>query len=119
MGFSLGTGVANYVSSKKDIDRLILLAPYANGCDLYNNVLDIFHGALEVIVSYKMEAIEFAKDVKVRPTIIISTSDTVVPNSSSIRLSKAYPKGSDLIFVHEVSHNSITETAEVMEVLGQ
>ena len=43
LSYSLGNGPAVYLASREDadIDRLVLLAPYYSGYDLYNSVLNI------------------------------------------------------------------------------
>ena len=41
LGFSIGTGVANYVTSEKDPHGLILVAPYDRALSLYNNAINI------------------------------------------------------------------------------
>ena len=67
LGFSIGTGVATYLASERDIDGLILIAPYDKALSLYNNCLNIFHGPLKILARYKFESIKYAKDVKNSP----------------------------------------------------
>lgn len=48
MGYSIGTGIATYISSKKDINGLILIAPYDEALSLYNANINIFYGPLKI-----------------------------------------------------------------------
>lgn len=105
MGYSMGSGVANYVASKREIDGLILMAGYAEGADLFNNQVPVFYGPLKLFVTYKMESVKFAEDISVKPLLISSDTDDVVRHASSEKLSKAYPKGCDFVTIHNVEHS--------------
>lgn len=117
LGYSIGTGVANYVASERNVDGLILLAPYADGYDLYNNQVGIFHGPLQLLVTYKMEAINFAKNISVSPLILASDQDEIVPYESSLRLSKAYPYGSEFITINGIAHNDLKSNQDVLNYI--
>ena len=52
MGYSIGTGMATYLASQKNVNGLILLAPYDNALNLYNDNLNIFYGPIEKIRKY-------------------------------------------------------------------
>ena len=54
LGFSIGTGPAIYLASKKDVSGLILIAPYDNALNLYNDRLNIFYGPLKLLTKYKI-----------------------------------------------------------------
>lgn len=115
MGYSLGTGVANYVASQRDPLGLILMAPYAGGCDLYNRYLPIFYGPLRLLVAYPMPAADYARQSTIRPLILASEDDETVPYQSSARLSRAYPQGCELTTLHGVRHNDFWQSSEVLE----
>ncbi len=112
-GYSIGTGVADYVASKRNAAGLILMAPYSDGYDLYNGFADIFHGPLRLLVAFRMESIQFAKNVSVSPLILASKSDEMVNYNSSVRLSQAFPSGCTLKTLENTSHNEFwgSETA--------
>lgn len=115
MGYSIGTGVANYTASQRDADGLILMAPYADGYDLYNGFVNIFHGPLRLLVDYKMEAVEFARKIELRPLILASPDDRIVRYSSSVRLASAYPSGCRFVTVDGIAHNQFFRTELVLE----
>lgn len=118
MGYSIGTGVANYVASEREVDGMILLAPYADGYDLYNNQVGIFYGPLRLLVTYKMEAIEFAEDIHVYPMVLASDSDEMIPYESSLRLSEAYPYGSEFITIEGIAHNDFWSNEESLNSIA-
>lgn len=107
LGFSIGTGVANYVASQRDVRGLALLAPYANGFDLYNRQINIFYGPLRLLVAFHMEAEEYAREVRVTPLIYASESDEIIPYESSKRLSEAYPNGAEFRTIAGAAHNEL------------
>ena len=112
-GFSLGTGVATYVASERPVVGLILAAPYADGFDLFNNFAPIFYGPTRLTVPYRMEAVKFAEKVDVRPLILATRPDALVPFESSERLAKAFPSGVEFVAQDDVEHHWVwsTETA--------
>lgn len=118
-GYSLGTGVADYVASKRDVDGLILMAPYADGYDLYNNFVDIFHGPMRILITFKMESVKFAQEVSVSPLLLASTSDEMVRYDSSVRLSKAFPSGCTLQTLENTKHNDFWGSSSVMEYIKE
>lgn len=112
-GFSIGTGVATYVASERPVAGLILAAPYADGFDLFNNFAPIFYGPTRLTVPYRMEAVKFAEKVDVRPLILATRPDALVPFESSERLAKAFPSGAEFVAQDDVEHHWVwaTETA--------
>lgn len=120
-GFSLGTGVASYVASEREVVGLILAAPYADGFDLFNNFAPIFYGPTRSTVPYRMEAVKFAEKVDVRPLILATRPDALVPFESSERLAKAFPSGVEFVAQDDVEHHWVWSTeiasAEIAEYL--
>lgn len=104
-GFSMGTGVANYVASNRPVAGLMLFAPYADGYDLYNTMVPIFHGPLRALVAFRMESIRFTESISVKPLLFSSIDDHVVPFASSERLAGAYPAGCYFEKMQGLGHN--------------
>ncbi|WP_313133132.1 alpha/beta hydrolase [Anaerocolumna sp.] len=119
MGYSIGTGVATYLASQRNIRGLILMAPYDEGVSLYNSILDIFHGPLKYLVRNKFESIKYAKSVDIQPLLLVSKADELIPNESSLHLSDAFPNGSVLYFLKDVKHNFFWGNKEVFENLNK
>ena len=117
MGYSLGTGVANYVASQRKVAGMVLLAPYSNGYDIFNNVLPVFYGPLRYLVSFSMEAEEFARKVTIKPLILASRIDESVPYASSLNLSEQYFNGCDFRTFTGFGHNEFFDQDEVKSVI--
>lgn len=114
-GYSIGTGLANYVASERDVAGMILMAPYADGYDLYNSMVNIFYGPLRLMVAFRMESISFAENVAVQPLILASKNDEMVGFESSERLSKAYPEGCQFEVLDDLKHNDFWGSEIVQE----
>lgn len=113
MSYSIGTGIANYIASQREIDGLILMAPYQNGYDLFNGFIDIFHGPIKLFMPFRMRADEFALSVGVKPLVIASKQDEMVPFESSFSLSKRYPKGADMKVYEKLLHGELWQEEDV------
>ena len=107
MGYSMGTGSAVYLAARRPVAGLVLAAPYANGPDLYNNLLPIFYGPFQWLVKQKLPSDEHAPKVTCPSLVIASHSDEAVPFASSERLSKRFAGPVDLMELDDVSHNAI------------
>lgn len=104
-GYSIGTGVSNYVASQRSVKGLLLMAPYSSGFDLYNNFVNIFYGPLRALVDFDMASEEFATKISVKPTILASKKDEIVGYWTSKSLSEQYPKGCNFLTLEDIGHN--------------
>ena len=115
LGYSVGTGPACYLASIRDVRGLILYAPYADTVDLYNNVLDIFYGPLELLVSFDIDSKELAKNVNEPVLILASDADELIPSWSSVELSIEFGDSCTLVKTPDISHNSFLSDLFVKE----
>ena len=70
--------MATYVASQRNVNGLILVAPYDEALSLYNDTVNIFHGPLKLLARYKFNSIYYAQNVTVSPLIITSYDDEVI-----------------------------------------
>lgn len=119
IGYSIGTGTAHYVTSERKTDGAVFLAPYADGIDLNNSRLNIFYGPMRELVAYRMEAIKFAGKIKVKPLVYASTTDEIIPYSSSEKFKNAYPDGCYFHTLENVSHANFFNVDEVREGIAK
>jgi len=115
MGYSLGTGSAVHLAANRPVTGLILAAPYANGYDLYNNMLPIFYGPMRLLVKQKLPSEKYAPSVTCPVLIIASRADEVIPLSSSERLSKRFSGDVEFMTLNDALHNSIFQTDGVFD----
>jgi pimeloyl-ACP methyl ester carboxylesterase len=107
MGYSMGTGSAVYLALSRPVAGLILAAPYANGTELYNNMLPIFYGPFQWLVKQKLPSDKYAPDVTCPALVIASRSDEMVSFASSERLSKLFQGQVDFMELDNAAHNDV------------
>ena len=115
LGYSVGTGPAVYLASQRDLDALILYAPYSDGNDLYNNIIDIFHGPLERLISFNIKSKEYASSVKEDTLILASEKDELIPYLSSSELADKFGDNCTFIKTPEIGHNDFLGSVFVKE----
>jgi len=115
MGFSLGTASAVYLAANRPVAGLILLTPYANGYDLYNNVLPVFHGPLRLIVRNRLLSERYAPLITSPVLIVASENDEIVPFSSSEKLRDCFPGEPEFIILKNVGHNEIMPNKKTLD----
>ncbi|MBQ2953666.1 MAG: hypothetical protein IJE07_08930 [Clostridia bacterium] len=118
LGYSIGTGPAHYCAANRPVSGLILLAPYASGTDLFNNIVPVFHGPLEALVCYDMPSIAYAADVTVQPLVFATPEDHLVPYESTLRLTETYPAGCTFVTVPDIDHKGFLKTPMVLEAIS-
>lgn len=110
IGYSLGTAPAVYLAARRQVDGLVLLAPFANVYDLFNNVLPIFHGPLRLLVRHKFYSDRYAEAVTIPTLLIASRDDEIVPFASAERLNARFGGETSFVIlsgVRHVRHNEI------------
>ena len=107
MGFSIGTGSAVYLSANRPVQATILISPYANGFDLFNNVLPIFHGPLRHLVRQRIPSDLYARKITTPTLVIASQADRIVPYSSSVQLSHELAGEVTMVTLERASHNDV------------
>jgi uncharacterized protein len=82
IGNSYGTGIATYLASKRDCNKLVLITPYRDVYDLYNAIIPIFNSPFGWFITDNINTKEYAKSVTEQTLIITSDSDGGTLDSS-------------------------------------
>lgn len=114
-GFSIGTGVATYVSSLRDVNGLILLAPYDELINMYNDTFNVFYGPLRLLVRHNITSYLYAKDVKTKPLIIASEDDTVIKSKHTLNLVNHFNECEDVVILKGFGHNDFFTQQVVLD----
>lgn len=116
LGYSIGTGVATYLSSQRDVNGLILISPYDEALSLYNATFDIFHGPLKLLARYKFNSKNYAQNVATSPLIITSYHDEVINYNLTLNLVKYFNAVEKTIVLdNNVMHNDYFSQEEVLK----
>lgn len=113
LGYSVGTGPACYLASEREVEALALYAPYADGTDLYNNVIDIFKGPLELLVAFDVNSKDYARKITAPTLILASEADELIPYESSEELAGNFSGECTFIKISEITHNQFLSSSFV------
>ncbi|MFT6371718.1 MAG: pimeloyl-ACP methyl ester carboxylesterase [Gammaproteobacteria bacterium] len=116
IGRSLGSGVAVYLSAKRQIEKLVLLTPYDSIAEVAQSHYPFF--PTRYLVRDKFESINYAKSIT-SPTLVVAAElDSVVPNIHTKKLLNELIN-SEVKFqmVKNVTHGNIEESEEYQAVL--
>ncbi len=106
IGRSLGSGVATYLASKRDIDKLILVTPFDSIENVAQNRFMIY--PMSMLLEDKYDSIGRVKDIKAKTLVIISEDDEIVSFENSMNLVKAFnPSQIDYKVIKDATHNDI------------
>lgn len=85
-GRSLGSGVAVYVASKRDVSKIILVTPYDSIRNIARGQFTII--PIGLILKHPFDSILHAKNVSSSLLMIIGGRDRTIPNANSWNLAK-------------------------------
>ena len=115
IGYSIGTGAATYLCSQRNVNKLVLLAPYDEALSLYNYYFNVFHGILEKITTFKLTSKEYAKSIYSPVLIFSSKTDEVISYEFSENLSHYFTNLHDFVLLENVGHNYYINQVEVWD----
>lgn len=116
VGRSLGTGVAVFLATKRDIHRLILVEPYDCLANIAQDIYPIF--PMTILMKDKYDSAQMAPMVTAPTLIIMAENDEVIPARSTYRLISALDKNIlETATVPEASHNNISDYTQYYMLL--
>ena len=117
LGYSIGTGVSTYVASVRNVNGLILVAPYDEALSLYNDTINIFHGPFEGIAKFKIKAKEYAKNVDIPVLVFASKDDEVIKYDFSKNLVQYFNEVEEFVTFEDIKHSHYFSQYEFWEKL--
>jgi len=116
MGRSLGSGVAMYLASKRDIEQLYLLTPYDSIVKVAQTHYPYF--PVRHLLKDRFDSIIYAKNITTPSLIITAEFDQVIPLKHAQRLHQYLNKTT--VTYHVIAgaeHNNLTSFARYQEVV--
>jgi pimeloyl-ACP methyl ester carboxylesterase len=116
VGFSIGSGVAAYLTRQRSLAGLILVTPFdsleALASDLY------WWAPVGLLLRHRMPTIDFVRDRPTPTALIVAARDTIVPARRSAPLRDAIPS---LVFDRtiEAGHNDLYDRRAFEENLRE
>jgi len=116
IGRSLGSGVAVYLASVRQIESLILVTPYDSIENVGKKHLPIF--PIGLLLKDKYDSASRVKDVSANTLIILSETDKTIPRGNSESLISQFPTEQfRLETLPETSHNSVVFSKEYLPLV--
>ncbi len=106
-GKSLGTGIAAYVASASNNERLILETPYYSIPSLFSCYAPIYPNSK--MSTYKIPTHEYLAEVNYPITIFHGTDDGVIPYRNAARLKKVLKPGDEFIKIEKGTHHNLND----------
>jgi len=115
IGRSLGTAVATYVSSKREIQKLILITPF----DSIEHIAKIKYPFLPVslMLKHKFKEIDWIKKVKAPVYVILAENENLIPKKCVENLLKNIPNLKSVKVIKNATHGNILQNEETIDVL--
>ncbi|MCC5929394.1 MAG: alpha/beta hydrolase [Cyclobacteriaceae bacterium] len=105
IGYSIGTGMASWVSANYPLSALILETPYYNLANLVKSKLPFVPTFL---LKYRFDNALHLQKCKVPVMIVHGKNDDLIPHTSSLLLEKYLKEDDQLILLEDQGHNGIT-----------
>jgi len=117
IGRSLGSGVASYLASKREVKKLALITPFDSLKNVAQKMYPIY--PIGLILKDNYDSVEYLKERKTEDILILmAKDDRVIPNVHSYNLAKSLPEDEVQVEVIEhVGHNNISNVQEFYEIL--
>lgn len=107
IGRSLGSGVATYLASERQVSYLALITPYDSIKNVAQAHIPIY--PIGLLIKDKYDSIEKAVRVSAPVLIVMAELDSVIPNSHSIKLSESFKKEQvSIINIKGAHHNNLS-----------
>ncbi|MBX2824963.1 MAG: lysophospholipase [Gammaproteobacteria bacterium] len=117
IGKSLGSGVASWLASVRNIDRLVLVTPYDSIARLAAARYWMF--PVEWLLQDKFDSISRAGEITAPSLIIVAEHDRIIPPSHSMELAAAFPPAQiEVVTIKNTNHNSVTHDPAYHAALG-
>lgn len=114
-GYSLGTGLALHVAARRDVDAVILSAPYARLCDLMT--------AQSALPACRMPWLDRwrsdldASGVSAPVLILHGDRDTLIPIAQADKLSEAFGAAPDFARIEGAGHTDLVSHPEFFSAI--
>jgi pimeloyl-ACP methyl ester carboxylesterase len=107
IGRSLGSGVATYLASERDVDRLVLATPLDSALALAKSMYPVY--PVSLLLKDRYESIRYAPRINAPTLIVVAEHDRVIPRKHSDRLVEAFAAGvAEVVVIANAGHNGLS-----------
>lgn len=106
IGRSLGSAVASYLASVRDIDRLVLVTPFDSIENVARKAFPVF--PVSLLLKDKFNAVRYVAEIDAPVLVVIAENDEIIPRRHSDALAEAFPASQVRIeVIRDAGHNTI------------
>ena len=107
VGRSLGSAVAVYLASQRDIRKLILITPFDSLISLASDMYPLY--PVNLLLKDRYDSTKHAKSVSAPALILLAGNDRIIPHKHAHQLAKNFPEEQlTLRKIAGADHNSIS-----------
>lgn len=117
IGRSLGSGVAVYLASQRDIAKMVLVTPYDSVARVAQQAYPVF--PVELLLQDKFDSVGRIAAVQEQTLIVVVENDEIIPRSNSDALIAAFdPQQVEVTVIPNSSHARVDQAPEYLPILG-
>ena len=105
IGRSLGSGVALYLASKREVSGVVLITPYDSIASLAKEKYPFL--PIDLILKYKFESVKYVEKIASPISIIEVKGDRTIPNAHTLKLSKKIKNQGEFIVLENTTHGDV------------
>lgn len=121
VGRSLGTGVASYVASKRDVQGVVLITPYDSIASIAKRKYPFF--PIDAILKHKFDTLKLIPFIKAKIAIIEVQNDTIIPRYHLEKLMEKLPATTLHVTLSDATHGNVLVAndfeKELTKILGK
>lgn len=118
MGRSLGSGVAMYVATRRDVERIVLVTPFDSLAKVGQEHFRFLPVSLLMLDRY--DSASRVRDVSAPALLVVAGDDEIIPRSRSDALAAAFPPDqARVVVVAHMTHNSLDLSPDYLASVGE
>jgi pimeloyl-ACP methyl ester carboxylesterase len=118
IGRSLGTGVATYLASEREVERLVLATPHDSALAIAQRMYPVYPVSLLLKDQYR--SIDHVPRITTPTLIVLAEHDRIIPREHSSRLAEAFTPGLvEKVIVANAGHNGLSGYRQYWDEIGR
>ena len=116
LGRSIGTGIATYLASQRNVKSTVLITPYESMIDVAQEKYPFV--PIAWLIKHPFNSKKYAVSVNSKMLAVISKNDVVIPKQHAYNLIKAW-KGKVVSKEYEEDHSSIMQNEACWNLISE
>lgn len=116
-GVSLGTGIATHLASQRDIEGVILFAPFTSTTDVAKDAYPFL--PVRMLLRHKLDNLSLASQLSVPVLIVHGDADRVNHISHSQKLAEVWEGETELVILQGRGHNDLFADEKIYELIRE